>query len=67
MEGVCRKPMVGIDLHRRRSVIVRAAADGEVLETALEATYGRRWTVNFLRVGGARHPGTMFPRSRAPS
>jgi transposase len=32
MEGYADQQFVGIDLHRRRSVIVRTAADGEVLE-----------------------------------
>ena len=33
MSEYAGKQFVGIDLHRRRSVIVRTAADGEVLET----------------------------------
>jgi transposase len=32
MEGYAGQQFVGMDLHRRRSVIVRTAADGEVLE-----------------------------------
>ncbi|HEY7100082.1 MAG TPA: hypothetical protein VH573_00395 [Mycobacteriales bacterium] len=33
MEGYVGQQFVGIDLHRRRTVIVRADAAGEVLET----------------------------------
>jgi transposase len=33
VEGYVGQQFVGIDLHRRRTVIVRTAADGEVLET----------------------------------
>ena len=33
MSEYAGKQFVGIDLHRRRSVIVRTTADGEVLET----------------------------------
>ncbi|SRR5580765_39096 len=33
MEGYAGKQFVGIDLHRRRSVIVRTTTEGEVLET----------------------------------
>ncbi len=33
MEGYAGKQFVGIDLHRRRSVIVRTTEQGEVLET----------------------------------
>lgn len=32
MEGYAGKQFVGIDLHRRRSVIVRTTADGDTLE-----------------------------------
>lgn len=32
MEGYAGRQFVGIDLHRRRSVIVRTTATGEVLE-----------------------------------
>ena len=34
MEGYAGQQYVGIDLHRRRSVIVRTTAAGEVLECA---------------------------------
>ena len=33
MEGYAGKQFVGIDLHRRRSVIVRTTVEGDVLET----------------------------------
>ena len=33
MAGYAGKPFVGIDLHRRRTVIVRTTESGEVLET----------------------------------
>ena len=33
MEAYAGKQFVGIDLHRRRSVIVRTTESGEVLET----------------------------------
>ena len=33
MEGYVGQQFVGIDLHRRRSVIVRTTASGEPLET----------------------------------
>jgi transposase len=33
MEAYCGKQFVGIDLHRRRTVIVRTSEGGEVLET----------------------------------
>ena len=59
---------VGIDLHRRRSVIVRMTEDGEVLEcvriandpvalsleVAWEATYGWYWAADLLESDGAR-------------
>jgi len=37
MEGYAGQQYVGIDLHRRRSVIVRTSDAGEVLEAVLEA------------------------------
>ena len=33
MEGYAGKQLVGIDLHRRRTVIVRTTESGDVLET----------------------------------
>jgi hypothetical protein len=33
MEGYCGQQFVGIDLHRRRSVIVRTTVEGQVLES----------------------------------
>jgi transposase len=53
MEGYAGQQFVGMDLHRRRSVIVRMTAEGEVLEVALEATYGWYWAVDALQTTSA--------------
>ena len=49
---------VGIDLHRRRSVIVRmteaGAKAGPDAEVVLEATYGWYWAVDVLQACDAR-------------
>lgn len=37
------KQYVGMDLHRRRSVLVRMSEAGESPEVVLEATYGWYW------------------------
>jgi hypothetical protein len=47
------KQVVGIDLHRRRSVIVRMTEAGEAPEVVLEATYGWYWAVDVLQGAGA--------------
>jgi transposase len=44
---------VGIDLHRRRSVIVRTAASGEVLESVRIASDADRLTEVIARAGEA--------------
>ena len=48
------RQVVGIDLHRRRSVIVRMTEAGEHPEVVLEATYGWYWAVDVLQEIGAQ-------------
>ena len=43
MEAYSGEQFVGIDLHRRRSVIVRTTEGGEVLETVRTANDIERW------------------------
>jgi len=43
MEGYAGKQFVGIDLHRRRSVIVRMTDMGAPLETGRSATTSSGW------------------------
>src|SRR6266511_2208620 len=47
------RQVVGIDLHRRRSVIVRMTEAGENPDVVLEATYGWYWAVDVLQAAGA--------------
>jgi hypothetical protein len=42
MEAYSGKQFVGIDLHRRRSVIVRTTESGEVLESVRIVNYRRQ-------------------------
>ncbi len=51
MSEYARQQFVGIDLHRRRTVIVRTAADGEVLETARIVNDVDRLTSVIARAG----------------
>jgi transposase len=51
MEAYAGQQFVGIDLHRRRSVIVRTTAGGEVLETARIVNDGDRLTAVMARAG----------------
>ena len=44
---------VGIDFHRRRSVVVRISPAGEQPEVVIEATYGWYWAVDVLQQLGA--------------
>src|SRR5215207_5964326 len=66
MEAYAGRQFVGMDLHRRRSVLVRVrivndvdrlaaviARAGEAPEVVLEATYGWYWAVDALREQGA--------------
>jgi transposase len=53
MEAYVGQQIVGIDLHRRRSVIVRTTATGEVLETVRIANDADRLTEVITRAGEA--------------
>jgi transposase len=50
------RQVVGIDLHRRRSVMLveQIAKAGEHPDVVLEATYGWYWAVDVLRDAGAQ-------------
>ena len=54
MEAYAGRQFVGIDLHRRRSVIVRTTASGEVLEAV-------RIVNDVQRFGGGDGPGRPLP------
>jgi hypothetical protein len=51
VEGYVGQQYVGIDLHRRRSVIVRTTATGEVLEAAQIVNHADRLTEVIARAG----------------
>ena len=51
MEAYAGKQFVGIDLHRRRSVIVRTTASGEVLEAVRIVNDVQRLAVVMARAG----------------
>ena len=53
MEGYAGQQFVGIDLHRRRSVIVRTTAGGEVLETVRIVNDAGRLAAVMARAGEA--------------
>jgi transposase len=53
VEAYVGQQIVGIDLHRRRSVIVRTTATGEVLETVRIANDADRLTEVITRAGEA--------------
>ena len=47
------RQVVGMDLHRRRSVLVRMTEDGQRPLVVLEATYGWYWAADVLEQAGA--------------
>jgi hypothetical protein len=53
VEGYVGQQFVGIDLHRRRSVIVRTSASGEVLEKVRIGNDADRLTEVIARAGDA--------------
>ena len=53
MEGYAGQQFVGVDLHRRRSVLVRTTAAGEVLETARVVNDADRLIEVIARAGEA--------------
>lgn len=53
MEGYAGQQFVGIDLHRRRSVIVRMTESGEVLESVRIVNDPDRLTEVIARAGQA--------------
>ena len=53
MEGYCGQQFIGIDLHRRRTVIVRTTAEGEVLESTRIVNDPDRLTAVIARAGEA--------------
>ncbi|CCH79206.1 transposase (fragment) [Nostocoides japonicum T1-X7] len=53
MEGYAGRQFVGIDLHRRRSVIVRSTCEGEVLETVRISNDPERLAAVMARAGEA--------------
>ena len=58
MEGYAGKQFVGIDLHRRRSVLVRITAEGEVLETVRILNDVDRLTSVMARAGESPEVGS---------
>ena len=54
MEGYAGRQFVGMDLHRRRSVIVRMTAEGEVLENVQIVNDADRLIEVIARAGEAR-------------
>ena len=58
MEGYAGRQVVGIDLHRRRSVIAATTADGQVLESARIVNDVERLASVMARAG--EHPETVL-------